>query len=135
MALMKKFGCERTYPKKLYDKVSKHGSVASNWNPLGGPPAFSPQCWEAMITLIREHRAKHRVASSRELSASLKKAPARAQKKAPTYQTVLRAKKELRFKKHKVAVKPKLNTKLWGTDAAGDGQEAHDAQRGSVHQR
>ena len=30
-ALMKKFGCERTYPKKLYDKVVKHGSVASTW--------------------------------------------------------------------------------------------------------
>ena len=42
-ALMEKFGCERTYPKKLFDKVSKHGSVKSNWNSLGGPPAFSPQ--------------------------------------------------------------------------------------------
>ena len=116
-ALVKKFGCERTYPKKLYDKVVQHGSVASNW--AGGRPAeFSPQCWEAMITLIREHRAKHRVASSRELSASLKKAPARARKKAPHYRTVQRAKKELRFKKHKVAVKPKLNTKLWGTRLA-----------------
>ena len=29
-ALMK-FDCERTYPKKLYDKVVEHGSVASNW--------------------------------------------------------------------------------------------------------
>ena len=73
MALMKKFGCERTYPKKLYDKVVKHGSVASSW--AGGRPAeFSPQCWDAMITIIREHRTQHRVASSRDLSASLKKA-------------------------------------------------------------
>ena len=72
MALMKKFGCERTYPKKLYDKVVKHGSVASSW--AGGRPAeFSPQCWDAMITIIREHRTQHRVASSRDLSASLKK--------------------------------------------------------------
>ena len=30
-ALMEKFGCERTYPKKLYDKVVEHVSVASNW--------------------------------------------------------------------------------------------------------
>ena len=106
MALMKKFGCERTYPKKLYDKVVKHGSVASSW--AGGRPAeFSPQCWDAMITIIREHRTQHRVASSRDLSASLKKAPARARKKSPSHQTVLRAKKALRFKKHKVAVKPK----------------------------
>ena len=68
-----KFDCERTYPKKLYDKVVEHGSVASNW--AGGRPAeFSPQCWDAMITIIREHRTQHRVASSRDLSASLKKA-------------------------------------------------------------
>ena len=26
-----KFDCQRTYPKKLYDKVVEHGSVASNW--------------------------------------------------------------------------------------------------------
>jgi hypothetical protein len=116
-ALMEKFGCERTYPKKLYDKVVRHGSVASNW--AGGRPAeFSPQCWEAMVTLIREHRKKHRVASSRDLSASLKKAPGRARKKAPAYKTVQRAKKALNFKKHKVAIKPKLNTKLWGTRLA-----------------
>ena len=71
-ALVKEFGCERTYPKKLYDKVVKHGSVASSW--AGGRPAeFSPQCWDAMITIIREHRTQHRVASSRDLSASLKK--------------------------------------------------------------
>ena len=82
-ALMKQFGCERTYPKKLYDKVFRHGTVESNW--AGGRPAeFSPQCWEAMITIIREHRTKHRVASSSDLSAELKKAPARRRKKAPS---------------------------------------------------
>jgi hypothetical protein len=72
-ALMKKFGCERTYPKKLYDKVVKHGSVTSTWSHAGRPAEFSPQCWDAMITIIREHRTQHRVASSRDLSASLKK--------------------------------------------------------------
>ena len=66
-----------------------------------------------MVTIIREHRAKHRVASSRDLSSSLKKVPGRARKKAPNYKTVQRAKRELAFKKHKVQLKPKLNTKLW----------------------
>ena len=117
-ALMETFGCERTYPKKLYDKVVKHGSVTSTWSHAGRPAEFSPQCWDAMITIIREHRTQHRVASSRDLSASLKKAPARARKKSPSFNTVLRAKKALRFKKHKVAVKPKLNTKLWATRLA-----------------
>ena len=51
-----------------------------------------------MVTMIREHRAKHRVASTRDLSARLKKVPARSGKKGPSYGTVLRAKKELRFK-------------------------------------
>jgi hypothetical protein len=86
-ALMKKFGCERTYPKKLYDKVVKHGSVTSTWSHAGRPAEFSPQCWDAMITIIREHRTQHRVASSRDLSASLKKAPARARKKSPSFNT------------------------------------------------
>ena len=116
-ALMAKFGCERTYPKKLYDRVVKHGTVESNWS--GGRPAeFSPRCWEAMITIIRLHRTKHRVASSRNVSADLKKVPGRKRKKAPSANTVLRAKKTLRFKKHKVHTKPKLNTHLWATRVA-----------------
>ena len=112
-ALMKTFDCERTYPKKLYDRVMKSGSVESSWNPAGRPREFSPACWAAMVTIIREHRAKHRVASSRDLSSNLKKVPGRAGKKAPAYKTVQRAKRELAFKKHKVQLKPKLNTKLW----------------------
>ena len=71
-ALMK-FDCQRTYPKKLYDKVVEHGSVASNWLVGGWRSSHLNACREAMVTLIREHRTKHRVASSRDLSASLKK--------------------------------------------------------------
>jgi hypothetical protein len=44
-----------------------------------------------VVTLIREHRAKHRVASSRDVSSSLKKVPGRAGKKGPNYTTVQRA--------------------------------------------
>ena len=89
-ALMKTFDCERTYPKKLYDRVMKSGSVESSWAGCR-PTEFSPACWEAMVTLIREHRAKHRVASSRDVSSSLKKVPGRAGKKGPNYTTVQRA--------------------------------------------
>ena len=109
---MKEFGCHRTYPKTLYDRVLERGSVESSWS-AGRPKEFSPACWEAMITIIREHRAKHRVASSRDLSANLKKVPGRSGKKGPSHNTVARAKKELLFKKHRVITKPKLNTKLW----------------------
>ena len=55
-----------------------------------------------MVTLIREHRAKHRAAFSRDVSSSLRKVPGRAGKKGPNYNTVVRAKRELAFKKHKV---------------------------------
>ena len=109
-ALVKEHVCERTYPKKLYDRVMRAGSVDYNWS-AGRLKDFSPACWEAMATIVRDHRKKHRVASSRNLSASLKKG--RKGKKAPSANTVLRAKKELNFKKHRVVTKPKLNTRLW----------------------
>ena len=49
-----------------------------------------------MVTLIREHRTKHRVASSRDLSASLKK----VWKAKITPQYCLKISKHLRARRH-----------------------------------
>eukprot|EP00964_Phaeocystis_antarctica_P090540 scaffold57937_cov60-Phaeocystis_antarctica.AAC.2 len=121
---MAKFGCERTYPKKLYDRVVKHGTVESNWS--GGRPAeFSPRCWEAMITIIRLHRTKHRVASSRNVSADLKKVPGRKRKKAPSARHRLAREEDAALQEAQGAHQAEAQHAPVG-DTCGDGQGAHD---------
>ena len=61
-ALVEEWNCERTYPKKLYDKVAETGSVDNAFSG-GRPPAFSPECWESMVQLIRDARKKQTKAS------------------------------------------------------------------------
>ena len=61
------FGVERTYPKKLYDKVIKTGSVASGAK-TGRPLKFSPGCWDKVVSHIREHRSRRKKASTRKLA-------------------------------------------------------------------
>ena len=115
--LMTDHGVGRQYPKRLYDKVLASGSVASKPR-SGRPELFSPGCWEQMVGIIREFRTKQRVASTRSISSQLTRQRKKKKKVAPSKNSVHRAKKQLAFKKHKVATKPKLNAHLWATRLA-----------------
>jgi hypothetical protein len=58
--LMEKYGCGRSYPLRLYDKVMAHGSVAS-LSRGGNQFQYSPGVWEEMVSVIRSRRAKGRL--------------------------------------------------------------------------
>lgn len=110
-ALMQEFTVGRQYPKRLYDKVMKHGNVADRVR-IGRPSDFSPRCWEQMRAIIREHRERQRTASCSTISASLKKKRGSGVR-TPTAMTISRAKKTLGYRRHMVQRKPKLSTTLW----------------------
>ena len=56
----------KNYPKLLYDKMMKHGSVENQWG--GGRPAeYTEAVWDEMVRIIREHRAKQVVPSGRTM--------------------------------------------------------------------
>ena len=68
--LVKKYSCNKQYPKRLYDKVLKSGSTKNKW--AGGRPGeFSPGCWDAMIKIIRDARPTKKVATARKIHSEL----------------------------------------------------------------
>ena len=109
--LVQQHGCSRAYPKRLYDKVMRSGSVSNPKSP-GRKKEFSPRCWEQMQTVIREHRERQKTASSRVISASLKKTRGK-RNRCPSRDTVWRRKTAMGYRKHKVKKKPRLSEKLW----------------------
>ena len=110
--LVNEYECDRHHPKRLYDKVLENGTVENQWDG-GRPESFSPECWNAMVDIVRSFRTKQRKASTRVIAATLKKQRKKAGKKAPSHTAVAAAKKELGFVKHKVKTKPKLSSNLW----------------------
>ena len=108
--LVEKYGCDRSYPKKLYDRCLGSGTVENNW--AGGRPTeFDDEFWEkTMVPLIRKARSEQKSVSSRKVTATIKK---KKKGKGPSHVSVAKAKKDLGFKKHKVQKKPKLSTALW----------------------
>ena len=111
--LVTEYGCHRTYPKRIYDKVLDKGGTGNNWHVDGRPSDFPPACWEEMVKLIRDARAKQQRASSTKIVSSMKKTRGKKGKKVPSKRSVQEAKKDLGFKKIIVKKKPKLSTKLW----------------------
>lgn len=71
--LVSKYGIHRTYPKRLYDKVLKAGSVDNKWSKSGRPGEFTPEMWDTMQKLIREKRKVHKKASLTAIKAELTK--------------------------------------------------------------
>ena len=111
--LVEEYGCNRNYPKRIFDKMMATGSLHNRW--AGGrPKVFSPNCFRQMGKVIRKGRKNQRRVSSRETSAQLKKKRAKQNKPAPGKDTICKAKKRLGWKLHKVKAKPKLSNKLLG---------------------
>lgn len=111
--LVADYGCNRDYPKRIFDKMMATGSLHNRW--AGGrPKVFSPNCFRQMGKVIRKGRKNQRRVSSRETSAQLKKKRAKQNKPAPGKDTICKAKKRLGWKLHKVKAKPKLSNKLLG---------------------
>ena len=103
------WGCHRTYPKKLYDKVLATGNTSNLW--AGGrPKVFSPKLWDKMIGHIRDARELQERFSSGKLAGMLKKG---RRKPAPCSRSIQRKKKELGFVILPIKRKPKLSGKLW----------------------
>ena len=107
--LVEQYGCSINEPKRLYDKVLETGTVDNNWHQReqGYPDAI----WDEMVTIIREHRSRQRVASLRKIESSLKKTS--KGKPTPGRKLISKVKKSMGFVKIKVKKKPKLSKKLW----------------------
>ena len=57
----------KNYPKRLYDKMMKHGSVENQWGD-GRPAEYTEAVWgDEMVRIIREHRAKKLAPSGRTI--------------------------------------------------------------------
>ena len=95
----------KNYPKSLYDKMLKYGSVESKWG--GGRPAeFTEEVWDEMMRIIREHRAKQLAPSGRTIRNELikvfqsKDVPSKAtinkKKKAMTEEEIKSLSKQVR---------------------------------------
>jgi hypothetical protein len=105
-ALVAKFGCNRSYPKDLYDLVKKRGTIQNQWM-KGNGPQHSEEVWVRMVELIRTKREQRRVASSRFLSNALTSEFGHV-----SHVAITRAKKRLGFKTVKIVIKPLLNKLL-----------------------
>ena len=99
--LVQEYGCHRTYPKVLYDRVMEKGSTRNN-KPPGRPAEFSPGCWEAMVEIIRTARSTQKPASVRKIAGQLKKSRKPAGKKAPSKSAIALKKMSMGFKWHAV---------------------------------
>ena len=98
----------KNYPKGLYDKMMKHGSVENQWG--GGRPAeYTEAVWAEMVRIIREHRAKQLVPSGRTIRNEMGKVfhP----KDVPSTRTINEKKRAMKFRVVKVEHRPGLTKK------------------------
>ena len=107
--LVTKYGCDRSYPTKLYKLVYDRGTIDNRWGP-GRPVEIDEAVWGEMVSLIRQARSKQKRASSTEISAKLRKRMPR--KKTPSPRTVRAKKAAMGFKIIKIKKKPKLSTEM-----------------------
>jgi hypothetical protein len=106
-ALVAKFGCDRQYPKELYDLVKARGTLQNKWVKDNGSQHIE-EVWERMIELIRMKREERKFASSRFLSNTLTSDFCFH----VSHVAVTCAKKRLGFKTVKIVIKPRLNLRL-----------------------
>lgn len=107
--LKKKYpGMGKNYPKFLYDKMLKHGSVENLWGD-GRPVDYTEAVWEEMVRIIREHRAKQLAPSGRTIRNELCKVF--HAKDVPSTTTINEKKREMKFRAIKVDYKPVLTKK------------------------
>ena len=98
----------KNYPKSLYDKMLKYGSVESKWG-AGRPAEFTEEVWDEMMRIIREHRAKQLAPSGRTIRNELLKVY--QSKHVPSKDSINRMKKAMKFKVVKVEYRPVLDEK------------------------
>ena len=98
----------KNYPKSLYDKMLKYGSVESKWG-CGRPAEFTEEVWDEMMRIIREHRAKQLAPSGRTIRNELLKVY--QSQHVPSKDSINRMKKAMKFKVVKVEYRPVLDEK------------------------
>ena len=101
-------GMGKNYPKFLYDKMLKHGSVENLWGD-GRPVDYTEAVWEEMVRIIREHRAKQLAPSGRTMRNELCKVF--HAKDVPSTMTINEKKREMKIRAIKVEYKPVLTKK------------------------
>lgn len=109
-ALIEKYNCDRTYPKKLYDKFISRCTVDNNWNKQGRPLVYDEEMKGTVVDIIRAEREKQHTASCRKISRTIKKK--NRKQPAPCAKTVNNMKRKMGFKKYKVQHKPALSKSL-----------------------
>ena len=107
--LAKEYEVRKEYPKDLYDKVLTKGCVDNQWHMAGRPNDIPEKVWEEMIKICRERRLNQVTASSKLVSAILKKRLPKL--KTPSPSTVRNKKVKLGYHLVNVIRKPFLNTK------------------------
>ena len=98
----------KNYPKGLYDKMMKHGSVENQWG--GGRPAeYTEAVWDEMVRIIREHRAKQLAPSGRTIRNEM--CTVFHPKDVPSTRTINEKKRAMKFRVVKVEHRPVLTKK------------------------
>jgi hypothetical protein len=105
-ALMHKYDCAYSYPKRLYNRVLERGTI-ENGKSSGRPPEYDEDFWKKMCEIVDEFEAKHlRTATHAEIQAEFN---AEGYEQVPCKETLRKAKKEPGFVTKKKTEKPFLN--------------------------
>ena len=110
--IMKKYGCARKYPSRVYNKAKSKVSVAdgrSTSKHARGTPPVETKVWDKMVEIIRTNRKKRVCLSCPQLQTELNKT---FRGKTPSTSAIRRKKKSMGFTKHRIKSKPKLSQKL-----------------------
>jgi hypothetical protein len=107
LKIMKRTGCTKDYPMRLYNQWLKRGSLEPTWG-KGRPRKFSTRLWKDVVEIIREARARQQVASSDYIRASLTE---RNYAAIPSARSIRNWKQKQGFKVVAVKTKPFLSHK------------------------
>ena len=105
-AIVTEFGCDRTYPSRLFARAAARGSVFPK-TPSGRPPVYGKEHDDFIILIIAEYRAKRRIATAEAIHARFVKS--KKFNPVPCVRWIRGRKSALGFVVISVKVKPMLS--------------------------